>query len=77
MLHQKICLASENWASAHLAIIKAVMDANESYALSYGSDTWTAEAQKTIQNIFNSNCKVFIIPTGTGANIFGLLMNIL
>lgn len=73
MLRQKkICLASDNWAPAHPAIIKAVVNANESYAPSYGSDVWTEEAQKTIQNSFNSNCKVFIIPTGTGANIFGL-----
>jgi threonine aldolase len=73
MLQQKkICLASDNWAPAHPSILQAVVDANESYVPSYGSDVWTEEAQKTIQNAFNSNCKVFIIPTGTGANIFGL-----
>lgn len=72
MSHPKIYLASDNWAPVHPSIIKAIVDANDGYAPAYGSDIWTEEAQKTIQNAFNSKCKVFIVPTGTGANIFGL-----
>lgn len=72
MSHKKVCLASDNWAPAHPSIMKAVVDANEGYTSAYGSDTWTEEAQKTIQNAFKTKCKVFIVPTGTGANIFGL-----
>ena len=38
----------------------------------YGTDPWTDEAQKLIQEAFKIHCKVFIVPTGTGANVFGL-----
>jgi threonine aldolase len=72
MSQKKICLASDNWTPAHPLVIKAVVEANEGYAPSYGSDQWTEEAQKVIQEVFRSKCKVFIVPTGTGANIFAL-----
>lgn len=72
MSGKKICLASDNWAPAHPLILQAVADANEAYAPAYGSDPWTEEAQKIIQDQFKSRCKVFIVPTGTGANILGL-----
>lgn len=74
MTQNKICLASDNWTPAHPSIIKAVVDANEGYAPAYGSDAWTERAQKTIQDAFNSRCKVFIVPTGTGSNIFALAL---
>jgi len=72
MSHQKICLASDNWTPAHPSIIKSIVDANVGHAPAYGSDPWTEEAQKVIQNVFHSKCKVFFVPTGTGANVFGL-----
>ena len=72
MSGKKICLASDNWAPAHPLVMQAVLEANEAHAPSYGSDSWTEEAQKIIQETFKSQCKVFIVPTGTGANIFGL-----
>jgi threonine aldolase len=72
MSQKKICLASDNWTPAHPLVIKAVVEANEGYAPSYGSDPWTEEAQKIIQEGFKSKCKVFIVPTGTGANVFAL-----
>ncbi len=72
MTQKKICLASDNWTPAHPLIIKAIAEANEGYAPSYGSDVWTEEASGLIQKIFKRKCKVFIVPTGTGANIFAL-----
>lgn len=72
MIKQKICLASDNWAPAHPLVIQSVVDANQGFAPSYGSDLWTEEAQKIIQQSFKSNCKVFFVPTGTGANVLGL-----
>lgn len=71
-MSQQVCLASDNWTPAHPAVVQAVVDANTGYAAAYGSDAWTEEARKVIQNAFNSTCKVFIVPTGTGSNIFGL-----
>ncbi len=72
MSRKKICLASDNWAPVHPLVLQAICEANAGYAPSYGSDLWTEEAQKLIQENFKSKCKVFIVPTGTGANIFGL-----
>lgn len=68
----KVCLASDNWAPAHPLVLKAIVEANEASAPSYGSDPWTEEAIKLIQEAVGAKCKVFIVPTGTGANILGL-----
>lgn len=72
MFRKKICLASDNWTPAHPAIMQSINEANEDCAPSYGSDPWTEEAQKLIQEAFKTKCKVFFLPTGTGANILGL-----
>lgn len=72
MTRKKICLASDNWSSAHPSVMQAVMHANEGPAPSYGSDPWTEEAQALIQAAFKEKCKVFMVPTGTGANILAL-----
>lgn len=55
--------------------MKAIVEANDGYAPSYGSDPWTEEAQKLIQGAFRRDCKVFIVPTGTGANILALKLS--
>jgi threonine aldolase len=75
MSRGKICLASDNWTSAHPLIVKAVVEANEGHAAAYGSDPWTEEAQKLIQEVFKSKCKVLMVPTGTGANVFALRLS--
>lgn len=74
MSNIKINLASDNWAPAHPLIIKAVTEANEGYAPGYGSDLWTEKAQTLIQAALERPCKVFMIPTGTGANVLALKM---
>ena len=75
MDQQKVCLASDNWGPTHPLVMKAVLDANEGSAAPYGSDSWTIEASKLIQESFKSDCKVFIVTTGTGANIFALSLS--
>lgn len=72
MDRKKVCLASDNWTPAHPLIIKAIVQANEGYALPYGLDAWTEEAAGLIQTVFKSKCKVFIVPNGTGANVLAL-----
>lgn len=74
-MSQKINLASDNWSSAHPLILKAVTEANEGFAPSYGSDPWTEAAEKLIKDAFKRECKVFIVPTGTGANILALKLS--
>lgn len=75
MSQKKICLASDNWSPAHPSVLQAVVDANEGDAPSYGSDPWTDQAETVIQKAFNSKCKVFFVPTGTGANILSLKLS--
>jgi threonine aldolase len=75
MSRQKICLASDNWAPAHPLIMETLVEANKGYAPSYGSDPWTQEAQKLIHEVFQTPCKVLIVPSGTGANILGFKLS--
>src|SRR5262245_60898556 len=72
MTQNKINLASDNCSSAHPSVMNAVVEANRDYAPSYGSDSYTEEAQKLIQDALGAKCKVFMTPTGTGANIVAL-----
>jgi threonine aldolase len=72
-MHQnKISLASDNWSPAHPTILQAVINANGGFAPAYGADEWTIKAEQLIQSSFQKMCKVFFVPTGTGANIYGL-----
>jgi threonine aldolase len=56
MTKKKIFLASDNWSPAHPTILQAVVEANQDYAPSYGSDPWTEEAQKALQKAFKTDC---------------------
>ncbi len=73
---RKVCLASDNWSPAHPLVMKAIEEANDDFAPSYGGDRWTEEAQSVIQKAFKRSCKVFVVPCGTGANIFGLSLGL-
>lgn len=46
MNEEKICLASDNFTSAHSFIIKAITEVNEGYSPAYGLDRWTAQAEE-------------------------------
>lgn len=72
MSQKKICLASDNWTPAHPLILQALTEVNEGFAPSYGTDAWTEEAVSLIQKAFKTQGKVFMVPTGTGANLLGL-----
>ena len=75
MTEQKVCLASDNWTPVHPLVMQSIMEANVGNAPSYGSDPWTEEAGKLIQSAFKRDCKVFMVPSGTGANIIGLKLS--
>ena len=72
MTKKKISLASDNYSSVHPLIMKAITQANENYALPYGYDSYTKQAEYLIQKAFKSQPKVLITPSGTGANILAL-----
>ena len=50
----------------------ALQQANAEYAPSYGEDKWTAEVCERIREIFEVDCDVYFVFTGTGANALAL-----
>ncbi|MGE3973263.1 MAG: low specificity L-threonine aldolase [Bdellovibrionales bacterium] len=63
--------ASDNYASVHPDIMKALVNCNEGHATAYGDDEYTARAQKKFQKIFG-DVEVFFVFNGTAANVLSL-----
>lgn len=64
--------ASDNTAAICPEAWKALEEANAQYAPSYGEDEWTATVCERIRQLFEVDCDVYFVFTGTGANALGL-----
>src|SRR3954453_7103692 len=64
--------ASDNTAGMAPEAIIAFNDANTGHTPSYGDDPWTSHAKKLIASIFETDCEVFFVFNGTGANSLAL-----
>ena len=64
--------ASDNTAAICPEAWTALDQANKYSAASYGDDEWTAEACGRIREIFEVDCDVYFVFTGTAANALGL-----
>src|SRR5215467_8541265 len=64
--------ASDNTAAICPEAWTALERANAHYAAAYGEDEWTAEVCGRIRKIFEVDCDVYFVFTGTGANALGL-----
>jgi threonine aldolase len=64
--------ASDNTAAICPEAWKALEQANAYYAPSYGEDEWTAAVCERIRQIFEVDCDVYLVFTGTAANALGL-----
>ena len=64
--------ASDNTAAICPEAWTALEQANAHYAAAYGEDEWTAEVCGRIRKIFEVDCDVYFVFTGTGANALGL-----
>ena len=64
--------ASDNTAAICPEAWKALEQANADYAPSYGEDEWTAAVCERIRQLFEVDCDVYFVFTGTGANALGL-----
>jgi threonine aldolase len=64
--------ASDNTAAICPEAWTALEQANTKYAPAYGEDEWTAEVCGRIRKIFEVDCDVYFVFTGTGANALGL-----
>ncbi len=70
-MHQR-GFASDNNSGIHPEILKAIEDANSGHSIGYGDDKWTNEAIRLFKKEFGDETEVFIVLTGTGANILGI-----
>lgn len=64
--------ASDNSSGASDQVLAALVAANGGAAMPYGADPWTAAAEKAVQEVFERDCAVFLLPTGTAANALAL-----
>lgn len=60
--------ASDNFAGICPEAWAAMEAANVDHASSYGEDRWTAQATEIIRDLFETDCDVFFVFTGTSAN---------
>ena len=64
--------ASDNTAAICPEAWTALEKANSQYASSYGEDEWTAAVCERIRQLFEIDCDVYFVFTGTAANALGL-----
>ncbi|MDZ4776891.1 MAG: low specificity L-threonine aldolase [Alphaproteobacteria bacterium] len=63
---------SDTTAPVHPRIMEAIVAANAGVASSYGADPWTARAIARLKDIFETDCAVFLVASGTAANALAL-----
>ncbi len=64
--------ASDNYASVHPRILKAIEKANKGHAKAYGYDPYSEELQEIIQDLFGKGASAFPVFNGSGANVIAL-----
>lgn len=64
--------ASDNYSGICPEAWKALEEANQGHARSYGDDIYTARAADLLRELFETNCEVFFVFNGTAANSLAL-----
>lgn len=64
--------ASDNWAGAHPAIAERLTAAASGYYAPYGDSEFDKKITAKISDIFERDCAVFFVATGTAANSLSL-----
>jgi threonine aldolase len=72
MIVERHEFASDNTAPICPEAWAALQDANADYAAAYGEDRWTARVCDRIREIFETDCDVYFVFTGTAANALAL-----
>ena len=72
MIVERHQFASDNTASICPEAWAALHAANTDYAAVYGEDRWTARVCDRIREIFETDCDVYFVFTGTAANSLAL-----
>jgi threonine aldolase len=63
---------SDNTTGAHPKILEALTAANVGAVMPYGNDDLTRRVEARIAEVFERDCAVFLVGTGTAANVLGL-----
>ena len=63
---------SDNTAGASPEILEALTRASEGAVMPYGNDAATQALETRFQALFETDCRVFPVATGTAANVLGL-----
>src|SRR5438445_11075776 len=64
--------ASDTYAGLCPEALEALTHANDGHTPAYGDDPWTARAAALLRDLFETDCAVFFVPTGTAANALAL-----
>jgi threonine aldolase len=64
--------ASDTYAGICPEAFAALAEANRGHARPYGDDPWTARAVAGVRELFETDCSVFFVSTGTAANALAL-----
>jgi threonine aldolase len=64
--------ASDTYAGICPEALAALLEANHGHAPAYGDDPWTARARSLLRDLFETDCEVFFVATGTAANALAL-----
>ena len=72
MIEERHQFASDNVAAISPEAWAALQEANAHYAPSYGEDRWTARVCDRVREIFETDCDIYFVFTGTAANALAL-----
>jgi threonine aldolase len=72
MTEKRRHFASDNNAGIYPEVLEALAEANEGHVVGYGDDSYTAAARQAICHLFETECAVFFVSSGTAANCLGL-----
>jgi threonine aldolase len=64
--------ASDNNASVHPDVMRAIAAANQGHAVAYGDDPFTKSAVAKIEKHFGAGTRAFMVFNGTAANVLSL-----
>lgn len=64
--------ASDNASGASDKVMAALVEANRGFAPAYGADAMTKEAEARLSDLFERECAVFLLATGTASNALAL-----
>ncbi|MDK2973346.1 MAG: threonine aldolase [Candidatus Sumerlaeota bacterium] len=68
--HQQF--TSDNCSGICPEALAALLEANAGHDRSYGDDRWTAEACELFRALFDADCQVYFVLTGTAGNALAL-----